>query len=161
MALADELVAGGLGYARGRLDELRDAALDDVASFADAAGVGGFVDAGGVVANHLATARAELDQAEASLAARNFAGAATQMGNAITAVDQAAAVVAGKSLLQLLADEVGWGAAAPRGLAQQLGLPATVPGLALSDGALVYPLTAPGEVARPRSAGARLRLAPS
>lgn len=145
MALGNELVAGGLGYARARLDELRAAALADVAQFAGAAGVPDFVDAGGAVASHLASARAELDQAGQRLGAGDLAGAATQLGDALHAVDQAArAVLGGKSLVDLLASEIGWGAVQPKGLAEQLGLPATVPGLELRSGALVYTVSAPG-----------------
>ena len=145
MALADELVAAGLGYGRARLEELRDEALADAQQFADAAGVPAFDDAAGTVANHLANARNELDQVPPSLAANDFAGAASHLANALNSVDQAAAVVAGKSLLQLLADEIGWGSVSPTGLAKQLGLPATVPGLQLTGGALVYAVSAPGK----------------
>lgn len=143
MALGEELVAGGLGFARDRLEEFRQAALADVAAFAQAAGVNAFVDAGNVVAGHLTTARAELDQVAPALAANDVIGAVTHLANVIRAVDQAAVAVGGRSLVQLLADEIGWDAAAPRGLAEQLGLPADVPGLQLVGGALVYEITAP------------------
>lgn len=150
MAVGEELVAGALGFARARLEELEDAALDDVASFAHAAGVDGFVDAGGVVAGHLTAARTALASVGPALAAANVIGAATQLGTAIHELDLASqAIPGGRSLLGLLADEIGWDGAAPKGLAQQLGLPADVPGLQLAGGALVYELTAPGKSLAP------------
>jgi hypothetical protein len=150
MALGEELVAGGLGYARARLDELRAAALADVVQFADAVGRPDFGDADGAVASHLATARAELDHALQSLAARDLVGAASHLGAALHAVDQAAtAVPGGTSLGELLASEIDWGAVQPKGLAQQLGLPATVPGLEFADGALAYTISAPGKSLAP------------
>lgn len=142
-------MAGCLGYAEARVHELRTAALTDVVQFANAAGVGGFVDAGDVVANFLETARNELDQVAPSLAANNAAGAATHLGAALGAVDQAAMHVGGKPLVDLLAAEVGWGAVQSKGLARQLGLPATVPGLELSGGAVVYKVVAPGKSLAP------------
>ena len=158
MALGDELVAGCLGYARARLDELRTAALTDVAQFANAAGMGGFADAGNVVAGFLTTARDELDQVAPSLVANNLVDAATHLGAALGAVDQAAKRVGGKSLIDLLAAEIGWGAVPSRGLAQQLGLPAGAPALVPTDGAVVYKAIAPGSRSRlfpPRSVSTR------
>ena len=145
MSLSDELLVLALGYARARLDELRTAALQDAASFADALGVPGFVDAGGEVAGLLATARNEIDAAGTSLAGRDFIGAATHLGAAADAVDQAVAKVpGGTSLKQLLRDRIGWGGVTPKGLAKQLGLPPAVPDLEVIGGALVYRLPGPG-----------------
>ncbi len=150
MSLSDELLAVALGYARSRLDELKSAALADVASFADALGVPGFADDAGEVATLLTTARTESDAAGTSLAARDFIGGATHLGNAAKAVDQAVAKVpGGKSLAQLLKDTIGWGAVVPTGLARQLGLPAAVPGLEVTGGALVYALTGPAKELSP------------
>lgn len=150
-ALGNELVAAALDYAQARLAELRDTALLDVPDFASAVGVGGFVDAGGLVAGRLAAARAALDLVAPRMAVRDYSGAATQLGNALSAVAEAVeAVGAGAaSLLSLLADSIGWGAALPAGLARQLGLPATVPGLAIEGGALVFTISAPGRVLMP------------
>ena len=149
MSLADELVGAGLGYVRGRLDEVRTAILGDVAAFAQAAGVPGFDDAAGVVAARLTTARSELDLAAADLAARNLVSCATHVGNALAAMDQAADAVGGTTLSQLLLDAADWAGATPTGLAKQLGLPATVPGLAPDGDSLVYTLNAPGKALSP------------
>ena len=160
MSLADELVAAGLGYVRGRLDEVRTAILGDVAAFAQAAGVPGFVDGAGVVAARLTTARSELDLAAADLAARNLVSCATHVGNALAAMDQAADEVGGTTLSPLLLDAADWASATPTGLARQLGLPATVPGLVPDGDSLVYTLNAPAQVAVPGATAARLRPAP-
>src|SRR5258708_2647108 len=103
MALGDELVAGALGFARAPLQGLDDAALADAPSFAHAAGVDGFVDAGGAVAGHLTAARTALGNVAPALAAANVLGAATQLGTAIRELDLAAtAIPGGHSLMQLL-----------------------------------------------------------
>ncbi len=150
MSLGDELLAVALGYARARLDELKAAALQDVDAFAATLGVPAFADAGDEVAALLTTARNELDAATASLAARDFIGGATHLGNCANAVDQAVAKVpGGKSVEQLLAERIGWGTVTPKGLARQLGLPASAPGLALAGGALTYTLSAPGKSLSP------------
>ncbi len=150
MSLSDELLAVALGFARSRLDELTGTVLADVDAFAAALGAPGFVDDGGEVAGLLATARSEVAAAGPRLGARDFVGGATHLANAVNAVDQAVAKVpGGKSVTQLLADEIGWGGASPRGLARQLGLPATVPALQVTGGALVYKVTAPGKSLSP------------
>ena len=149
MSLGDELVAAGLSYARARLEEVRAAILGDVAAFAAAAGAPGFVDAGGAVAADLATARAELDQAAIDLAARNLGGCAAHVGSALAAIDRAAVAVGPAPLSSLLRDAAEWGAATPAGIAKQLGLPDSVPGLASDGNALVYQLTAPGRSLAP------------
>lgn len=150
MALGDELVAATLGFARSRLDELTGGVLADVDAFAVALGVPDLVDAGGEVAGSLAIARSEVTAAGASLGARDFAGGATHLANAAKAIDRAVAQVPGaKSVADLLADEIGWEGVTPRGLAQQLGLPAAVPELAVTGDALVYRLLGPGRLLSP------------
>lgn len=143
-ALRQGLVADALGYASDRLDELVDPVLRDVPSFAAAAGAGGFVDDGSV-ASRLAAARAELGLLAADLDAANLIGAATHLGAALHALDLAATSVGGLRLGPLLAGTVGWGGVAAKGLAAQLGLPATAPDRIDVDGAaFVFELKAPG-----------------
>jgi hypothetical protein len=145
-SLPNELIAEALEYVHARLAELRAAALVDLPSFALAVGVGGFGDAGGVVAGQLTAARAALDLVPPRLASRDFAGAAAQFGLALQAIDEATVVVGGLSFENLLVSKIGWAAAAPSGLAKQLGLPATVPNLSVSAGALIYRISAPGRL---------------
>ena len=146
-ALGNELLAGALDYARARLADLREAALLDVPSFSAAFGIGGFVDLGGLVAGLLAAARAALDRVAPRMAARDYTGAATEVGNALRAIsDAAAALGGGASLPALLGAKINWAAAVPAGLAKQLGLPASVPALAIDGGALVYQIGAPARV---------------
>ena len=59
-ALGNELIAGALDYIQARLAELRDTALLDVPSLANAVDAGGFDDVGGFVADRLVAARAAL-----------------------------------------------------------------------------------------------------
>lgn len=149
-ALGNELLAAALDYAQARLADLREVALLDVPSFSAAFGIGGFVDAGGAVAGLLAAARAALDRVAPRMAARDYAGAATEIGNALRAIsDAATALGGGASLPALLAAKINWAAAVPAGLAKQLGLPASAPALAIDGGALVYKLGAPGRVLIP------------
>ena len=152
-ALGNELIAGALDYCQARLTELRDTALLDVASLANAVGVGGFVDVGGVVAGRLVAASAALDLVAPRMAVSDFAGAAIQLGNALRAVaDAVAAIGNGASLIDLLATKIEWGAVQPKGIIRQLGLPATIPSLAIDGGALVYKIAAPGRVLMPAPA---------
>lgn len=145
-ALGNELIAGALDYAQARFADFRDAVLIDVPTFAGAAGVPGFADVGGAVAAQLAAARAALDLVAPRMLVNDFSGAATQLGNALRAVGDAAAGVPGASFVDLLTTKIRWAAAAPAGLAKQLGLPATVPGLAVTAGTLVYTISAPGRL---------------
>lgn len=149
MALGKELVAGSLGFARARLREFVDAALGDVASFARAANVEDFDDVGDQVATRLTTARDESDLVGPDLAATDLIGAATHLGNAVRALDDAARIIGPTPLGMILTDNIGWVGAAITGLAQQLGLPAAVPQLDVTDGALVYLLTARGRSLAP------------
>lgn len=148
MSLGSEIVSVALGYALTRFDEVRDTVLADVAAFADALGVPGFDDGAGMVAGHLAAARGALDQARVDLGNGNLAGAAGQLGTAISRLDQAARTVTGAGpdadspLSGLLRSAIDWAGVAPRGLAAQLGLPATVPGLRIAGGALTYTIAA-------------------
>ena len=87
-----------------------------------AAGVVGFVDADGAVANLLIAARNALDAMVARLAARDYSGAAMQLGPALGAIANAATAVGGTSFLNLLLTKIDWAAAQPAGLAKQLGL---------------------------------------
>lgn len=143
-SLGQELLAEAIEYAHARLTEFRAAALGDVAAFAATAGVAGFVDAGGVVAAALAAARAALDAVAPLLAARHYAGAATQLGVALARIQAASTAVGGTPFANLLLARIGWNNARPSGLTKQLGVPALPPALSFSDGALVYRLTAPG-----------------
>ena len=143
-SLANELLAQAIEYAHRRMTELRAALLGDVAGFATAAGRPGFVDVGAVVAGLLATARAALDAIVGLLAARNFNGAARQLGIALGAISDAATRVGGKPFLALLLANIGWGSATPTGLAKHLGLPAIAPGLTVADDALVYTIAVAG-----------------
>lgn len=158
MSLGSEIVSVALGYARARLEELRGGALADVEAFAGSLGIAGFVDAGGEVADHLSAAKDALSQAETDLGNGSVIGAAGQLGTAVSRLDQAARKVAGVApaatspLLGLLGDAIDWASVAPKGLAAQLGLPATVPGLALADGALSYSLAAPSQTLSPAPA---------
>lgn len=149
MGLQDELLKAGLGYARNRLAEFRQRVLTDVTAFVSAAGVPGFVDVGAAVAGHLATARTELDAAGTALGAGDVVGTAGHLGNAVRAIDAAADLVAGKTLSQLLAENVDWTAAAPQGLAEQLGLPALPPELTFDGTVLAATLQTPGRTLAP------------
>lgn len=149
MGLPDEVLKAGLGYARNRLTEFRQQVLADVAAFAAAAGVPGFVDAGNAVANHLATARSELDAAGAALGGANVVAAAGHIASAVRAIDAAAEAVAGKPLTELLAENVDWDAAVPQGLAEQLGLPAALPNLSFDGTVLGYTLPTPARSLSP------------
>ncbi len=146
MSLADEVLRAALGFARARLDELVDEVLAEAQAYAAALGVNGFADASGVVAGHLTAARADLAQVPAALSGANLVGAANLLGSFLTHLEQAAAAVPGapKQLRDVLLETIGWADATPSGLAAQLGLPAAVPGLDLSGGALVYSLEVPG-----------------
>src|SRR5262249_27034204 len=127
-ALGNELIAGAIEYAQGRLAGLRDEILGDVAAFAAAAGVPGFADAGDIVAGHLSSARAALDLVATRMASSDFSGAARQIGVTLRAIaDAAAATVGGASFLTLLSTKINWAAVVPKGFAQQIGLPASVP----------------------------------
>ena len=125
------------------------AALGDVASFAAAAGVPGFADAGGAVANLLISARNALDAVAGLLALKNYAGAAAQLGLALGAISNATTAVNGAPFLNLLLSKIGWAGARPAGFAKQLGLPASVPGLSMTGNALVYTINAPGRTLIP------------
>lgn len=148
-SLGNELLAQAIEYAHTRLTEFRGDALGDVASFATAAGVPGFVDAGGAVAAFLLDARSALDAVVAKLAASDFAGAAYQIGLALAAISNAAAAVGGRSFLDLLLTKIKWTQAEPRGIAKQLGLPAAVPDLALEGNTLTFSLNVPGRTLIP------------
>ena len=76
----------------------------------------------------------------------DLAGAAGHFGEAVHRIDQACIVVRGRSLKQLLAEQIGWEDVPPGALARQLELPAAVPGLGIVDGALTYDLASPGAV---------------
>jgi hypothetical protein len=143
-SIANELLAEALEYAHARLTEFRAAALGGVASFAAAAGVPGFVDAGGAVANLLLAARNALDAFVARLSARDHAGAAAQIGLALGGISNAATAVGGASFLSLLLGRIAWANARPAGLAQQLGLPVSLPALTTDGNALVYRIGVPG-----------------
>ena len=147
-SLGNELLAEAIEYAHTRLTEFRMAALGDVRSFAAAAGIAGFVDAGGAVANLLLAARTALDEVVARLTLKDYAGAAAQLGLALAAISNAASAV-GATFLNLLLSKIGWGAARPAGLAKQLGLPASIPGLSMTGNALVYTISAPGRTLIP------------
>lgn len=149
MSLPDELLRAALGYARNRLLSFRDQVLGDTAAFAAAAGVPLQEAVANAVAGHLATARTELDAAGAALGAADIPGAAGHIGSALKAVDQAAVLVAGKPLRELLVENVDWAAAVPRGLAQQLGLPALAPELTFDGTVLVYSLRVPEQSLSP------------
>ena len=149
MTLTDALVAGSLGFAQDRLQALETAALGDVAAFAHAAGVDGFVD-DGTVAAHLTTARSELAQVAPALAVPDFTAAAGHVAAALKAIDDAAkAVPGGRTLREIAIANAGFAGVAPKGLAQQLGLPAAPAGLQLADGSIVYSLTAPARSLAP------------
>ncbi len=143
-SLGNELLALAIEYAHNRLTAFRLAAFSDVAAFAAAAGRPDFLDGGGEVAPLLAQARAALDAVVGLLTAGEFRGAAAQLGLALEALADAAAKVGGAALVDMLLARIDWGAAQPAGLARQLGLPATVPGLTLADGALAYRLSVAG-----------------
>ncbi|MEP7113203.1 MAG: DUF6603 domain-containing protein, partial [Ilumatobacteraceae bacterium] len=144
MSLGQELVAVVLGYARARFDELAAVVLADAHNFADALGVPAFVDNGNDVATHLINAKQELSQAATDLGATNLIGAADHLGQAVKELDAAARVV-GEPLETLLRGKINWAGVVPTGLAEQLGLPATVPNLEIVDGALQYMIEAPGK----------------
>lgn len=148
-SLANELLAQAIEYAHRRLTEFRTAVLGDVARFATAAGRPGFVDVGAAVAGLLATARAALDALVGLLAAKNFNGAARQLGIALGAISDAATRVGGTPFLALLLANIGWGSVTPTGLAKHLGLPAIPPGLTMTDGALVFSIAVPGRTLVP------------
>ncbi len=148
-ALGNELIAGAIDYALARLDELRAAILGDVAAFANAVGVPGFPDAGGIVAGRLAAARAALDVVPPRIAAHDYPGAAANIGIALGAIADATAAIGGASFINLLTARIQWGAAVSSGLARQIGLPTTEPGLAASGGALTYTLDAPARQLMP------------
>lgn len=142
MGLADELIGGSLGFAQDRLAEFRDTALSDVPRFAHAAGRDGFVD-DGAVGSRLMTARGDLTQVPAELQAGNFEAAATHLAGALRAVDEAAKLVGGLSLRDLLIANVDWAGVTPTGLAQQLGLSLGQPsGLRFQDDGFVFEVQA-------------------
>jgi hypothetical protein len=148
-SLGNELLAQVIEYAHTRLTEFRTAALGDVASFATAAGVPGFVDAGGAVANLLLAARNALDAIVALLPLRDYAGAAAQLGIALGAISSAATAVGGASFFNLLLSRIAWASARPAGFAKQLGLPASIPNLSMAGNELVYTLSVPGRTLIP------------
>ncbi len=148
-SLGNELLAEAIEYAHTRLTEFRVAALGDVPSFAAAAGVAGFVDAGGAVANLLLAARNALDAVVARVTLKDYAGAAAQLGLALGAISNAATAVGGATFLNLLLSKIGWGAVRPAGFAKQLGLRASIPGLSMAGNALVYTISAPGRTLIP------------
>lgn len=146
MSLSDEVLRSALDYARARCAELLDDVVAEAVAYAEALGVPGYVDAGGVVAAELAAATAELQQVPAALAGLNLIGAANHLGSFVDHLDQAAAAIPGapKSVSDVLLEAIGWEDVTPSGLAAQLGLPADVPNLELADGALQYRLAVPG-----------------
>lgn len=147
-SLGNEFLAEIIEYAHVRLTELRVAVLGDVASFANAAGVPGFSDATGAVANALLAARNALDAVVAHLTLKDYAGAAAQLGIALGAISNAATSV-GASFLSLLLSKIAWGSARPAGFAKQIGLPASVPGLSVEGNELVYTISVPGRTLIP------------
>lgn len=148
-SLGNELLAQAIEYVHRRLTDFREAVLGSVAGFAAAAGIPGFSDDDGVVANFLLAARAALDAAVGLIAARNYPGAAAQLSVALGAISDAATAVGGTNFVDLLLSKIGWDAARPAGIAKQLGLPATVPGLTMSGNALAYRITVPGRTLIP------------
>lgn len=142
MSLADELVAASLGYTEARLNEFRDATLTDARRFATAAGLPEFIDPGSV-ARHLEEARRALSEASDHLARRDFDTASRRFASALRSVEQAAGVVGGRSLLDLLEAGIRWEDVTAAGFGRQLGLPAAVPGLTREGGALAYTISAP------------------
>lgn len=149
MGLGDAILQAVLAYARARLEELVDEVLADAAAFAHALGVDAFVDAGGQVAAELASTRTEIAALGTSVSSDDLKGAATHLGAAVQHADAAAAIVGGRSLIDLLKDEIGWTNVTPQGLAAQLGVPAQVPGLTLTDGVLTYRIEVPGRTLLP------------
>lgn len=146
--LANELIAGAIQFALARLNELRAAILLDVPDFAVAVEAPGFVDVGGVVAGLLVAARAALDQAALRLSAKDYNGAAIELGKALRAISDAGIKVNGTSLAQLLSARIAWSAVLPTGLMKQLGLPST-PALTVAEPSLVFSLSGPGRVLIP------------
>lgn len=148
--LANELIATLLDYLQARLAELRTLALGSVASFAAAMNVPGFGDPGGIVAAHLAAARAGLDLVAPRLAASNFTGVARAIGTALASISAAAAKMAGGlTFREFLLGRINWGAAVPAGLARQLGLSATAPNLEIDGDTLVHTIEAPARTLMP------------
>ena len=140
LSLPEELLAAALDFARRILAELEAATLADVASFAVAAGVPGYVD-DGTVSAQLDTARTRLGLVAPSMAAGDFAGAARHVAVLLSAVDAAAVKVDGLQLRDLVVKGVDWAGIHPLGLAQQLGLPAGKPDrLRIESGAVVFAL---------------------
>jgi hypothetical protein len=148
LTLVQALLAGVIEYAHQRLTQLRAAVLGDVAAFAAALGMPAFDDLDGSVTAQLAATRAALDLLPPRLAAGDFLGAAQQLGFALGPLQQATVKIAGASLIDLLGARIDWAAAAPSGLARQLGLPA-VPGLSIAQSSLVFALSAPARVLIP------------
>ena len=142
LTFGESLLFAVIDYSQARLNELRAAVLEDVTVFVTA--TGGVVDGAGAVAAKLAAAIASLNGAVPKLEAGDFAGAATELGVALGAVDAAAKLSGGPhQLVDLLSAKVGWTGVSAEGLVKALGLPAVPPGLSLNAGALVYELSAP------------------
>ena len=72
----------------------------------------------------------------------NLVASATHFGTGVNELNEAAKAV-GVELRPVLFREIGWTNADPQGLARQLGLPDSPSDLTITDGALVYTLTAP------------------
>ena len=142
LAFGESLLFAVINYGQARLNELRAAVLDDVTVFVTA--TGGVVDGAGAVAAKLAAAIGSLNTAVPKLEAKDFSGAAADLGIALGAVDAAAKLSGGPhQLIDLLQAKVGWSGVSATGLVKALGLPAAPPALSVEAGALVYKLSAP------------------
>ncbi|MFT3924532.1 MAG: hypothetical protein QM778_18480 [Myxococcales bacterium] len=147
-ALGNEIVAEVVEYIHARLTELRNVALGDLPSFLGAVEMPAFQDVGGSVAMLLTNARASLDLVPPRMGASDLGGAASALAEALKAVFDATSKV-GATFEKLLAGKIQWTAGIPTGLAKQLGLPATIPGLSVDGATLVYTIATPGRVLVP------------
>jgi hypothetical protein len=172
--LARELILGAASFAEARLRSYLTGKASTSDALADAFGVPHAAAAGAAVTTHLNGARTSLDNAKASLAARDPQGAAQNLSGSVTELEAAINAVAWPAVNPGLAgalDQIRAAGGVASGLAKQLGLtvmPATPDGLKVEDGSLVFAVDSLGNVTLssspvsvslgPRTLRARLRL---